>query len=173
MKYYYNLFFLIGISGIISSCIKEAKLEKNEIAHDFDNDGDLDVFLGTRLNSSSYGTTTKSYMLENDGKGIFTDITQNIASGLLKMGMVTDSEFVDINNDNKKELVVVGEWMPVKVYEFSNDVFVDISDDLGLDKSNGLYNTLKIVDVNNDSFKDIVLGNYGLNSSFEASIDKP
>ena len=142
-------------------------------ANDFDNDGDLDVFLGTRLNSSSYGTTTKSYMLENDGKGIFTDITQNIASGLLKMGMVTDSEFVDINNDNKKELVVVGEWMPVKVYEFSNDVFVDISDDLGLDKSNGLYNALKIVDVNNDSFKDIVLGNYGLNSSFEASIDKP
>ena len=63
--------------------------------------------------------------------------------------------------------------MPVKVYEFSNDVFVDISDDLGLDKSNGLYNVLKIVDVNNDSFKDIILGNYGLNSSFEASIDKP
>ena len=142
-------------------------------ANDFDNDGDLDVFLGTRLNSSSYGTTTKSYMLENDGKGIFTDITQNIAPDLLKMGMVTDSEFVDINNDNKKELVVVGEWMPVKVYEFSNDVFVDISDDLGLDKSNGLYNVLKIVDVNNDSFKDIVLGNYGLNSSFKASIDKP
>ncbi len=142
-------------------------------ANDFDNDGDLDVFLGTRLNSSSYGTTTKSYMLENDGKGIFTDITQNIAPGLLKMGMVTDSEFVDINNDNNKELVVVGEWMPVKVYEFSNDVFVDISDDLGLDKSNGLYNVLKIVDVNNDSFKDIILGNYGLNSSFKASIDKP
>ena len=142
-------------------------------ANDFDNDGDLDVFLGTRLNSGSYGTTTKSYMLENDGKGIFTDITQNVAPDLLKMGMVTDSEFVDINNDNKKELVVVGEWMPVKVYEFSNDVFVDISDDLGLDKSNGLYNVLKIVDVNNDSFKDIILGNYGLNSSFKASIDKP
>ena len=142
-------------------------------SNDFDLDGDKDLFVGTRLNIGSYGSSTKSYILENDGKGIFKDITNNIAPGINSLGMVTDSEFVDLDNDNKKELIVVGEWMPVKVYKYEDRKFIDISEIIGLDKTNGLYNVIKVADINNDSFNDIILGNYGLNSSFKASKSKP
>ena len=88
------------------------------------------------------------------------------------MGMVTDSEFVDIDLDGTKELIVVGEWMPVGVYKIDNGKFINISSKLGLEKSNGLYNTLEVV-INKDSFPDIIIGNHGLNSFFKASESHP
>ena len=86
--------------------------------------------------------------------------------------MVTDSEFVDIDLDGTKELIVVGEWMPVGIYKIDNGKFINISSKLGLEKSNGLYNTLEVV-INKDSFPDIIIGNHGLNSFFKASERHP
>ena len=87
--------------------------------------------------------------------------------------MVTDSEFIDIDNDGINELVVVGEWMPITVFKISNKKLIDITDSLELSKTNGLYNEIYSVDLNNDGFKDLLVGNYGLNSMFRASTDKP
>jgi hypothetical protein len=142
-------------------------------ADDIDNDGDLDLFIGTRLNPGSYGTKTKNFILLNDGKGIFGDVTNEYLSSNNFLEMVTDSEFVDIDNDGVNELVVVGEWMPITVFKIINNKLINISDSFGLSKTNGLYNKIISVDVNNDGFKDLIIGNYGLNSMFNASIDKP
>ena len=139
---------------------------------DIDNDGDKDLFVGTRLNPGSYGTQTKNFILINNGKGIFSDATSQYLGKDKIMKMVTDSEFIDIDNDGKNELVVVGEWMPILVFKNLNNKFLNISDSLGLSKTNGLYNEVHCLDINNDGFNDIIIGNYGLNSMFKASVDK-
>ena len=142
-------------------------------SYDFDRDGDKDLFLGTRLNPGAYGTKTRSYLLENNGDGVFKDISEKYLGDARFMGMVTDSEFIDIDNDNTKELVVVGEWMPVKIFKFLQNKLVDITDSLGLSKTNGLYNNMHSEDLDGDGYTDLVLGNYGLNSMFRASIEQP
>ena len=142
-------------------------------SYDFDRDGDKDLFLGTRLNPGAYGTKTRSYLLENNGDGIFKDISEKYLGDTRFMGMVTDSEFIDIDNDNTKELIVVGEWMPVKIFKFLQNKLVDITDSLGLSKTNGLYNNMHSEDLDGDGYTDLVLGNYGLNSMFRASIEQP
>jgi len=142
-------------------------------SYDFDRDGDKDLFLGTRLNPGAYGTKTRSYLLENNGDGVFKDISEKYLGEARFMGMVTDSEFIDIDNDNTKELVVVGEWMPVKIFKFLQNKLVDITDSLGLSKTNGLYNNMHSEDLDGDGYTDLVLGNYGLNSMFRASIEQP
>ena len=141
-------------------------------SNDIDNDGDLDLFVGTSLNPGSYGTKTRNFVLLNDGNGIFTDVSDQYLMNN-NIEMVTDSEFIDIDNDGIKELIVVGEWMPITVFKISNNKFLDISDSLGLSKTNGLYNVIHSVDINNDGFKELIVGNFGLNSMFRASVDKP
>ena len=105
-------------------------------ASDIDGDSDLDLFLGTRLNTGSYGIKTQNYILINNGLGIFEDQSDEYFGDNRLMGMVTDSEFVDIDLDGTKELIVVGEWMPVGVYKIDNGKFINISSKLGLEKSN-------------------------------------
>ena len=141
-------------------------------AYDIDQDGDLDLFLGTRLNTGSYGTKTENYILLNDGNGVFKDASEGYLGENKLMGMVTGSEFVDIDLDGIDELIVVGEWMPIGVYKINKGKLINISSDLGLEKSNGLYNTLEVV-INKDSFPDIIIGNHGLNSFFNASEEYP
>ena len=142
-------------------------------ADDIDKDGDLDLFIGTRLNPGSYGTKTKNFILLNDGKGIFSDVTNKYLSNNNSLELVTDSEFVDIDNDGVNELVVVGEWMPITVFKIVNNKLINVSDSFGLSKTNGLYNEIISSDINNNGLKDLIVGNYGLNSMFRASIDKP
>src|SRR5258706_1652213 len=90
-----------------ASCVKPA---------DIDGDGDIDVFVGGRVIPGKYPETPNSYLLLNDGKGNFTDKTASLAPGLQNAGMVTDAIWVDLNNDKQKDLIVVGEWMPIKVF---------------------------------------------------------
>jgi hypothetical protein len=143
------------------------------VAGDYDNDGDLDLFLGGRVEPWKYGITPKSYLLENDGNGNFRDITSSKAEDLQNIGMVTDAVWADINMNGTLELVVVGEWMPISIFENNDDKFVDITDRWGLFGSNGLWNTIVSDDFDKDGDIDFVVGNYGLNSRFEASQDEP
>jgi hypothetical protein len=84
---------------------------------DFDHDGDMDLFVGGRVVAGSYGTTPKSYLLLNNGKGAFSTAPENFAPGLQNIGMVTDALWSDIDHDGWKDLVIVGVWMPVTVYK--------------------------------------------------------
>lgn len=142
-------------------------------ASDYDRDGDMDLFVGSRLVPFSYGAPANGYLLSNDGKGNFSDVTKNVAPDLLKLGLITNAKWVDVNNDSQDDLLVVGEWMPVKIFINENGKFVDRTSEYGLDKTNGWYHALEIGDFNKDGFQDFVVGNHGLNSRFRATENEP
>jgi hypothetical protein len=142
-------------------------------AADYDKDGDLDLFVGVRLKSFSYGLPMNGYILNNDGKGTFTNVTKEIAPELLKSGMITDALWADVDGDKDADLVVVGEYMPVKVYVNEKGLFKDATVAAGLGRSNGWWNRIKAADLDDDGDLDFVIGNHGLNSKFKASFERP
>jgi hypothetical protein len=142
-------------------------------AADFDGDGDLDLFVGVRLKPLGYGYPCKSYVLENNGKGIFTDVTQRVAPGLLKAGMVCDAQWLDYDKDGKQDLAVTGEYMAVTLYHNEGGRLKEATTEAGLSKTNGWWNRMVVADINSDGYPDIIAANHGLNSRFKASEKKP
>jgi hypothetical protein len=140
---------------------------------DFDNDGDMDLFVGTRLKPFAYGLPADSYLLKNDGNGNFNNITGTNAPGLIELGMITDMAWSDINNDGYSDMIIVGEWMPVKVFLNNKGTFADESEQCGLLKTEGWWHTVEAKDLNKDGKTDFILGNHGLNSRFKVSPEKP
>ena len=140
-------------------------------AYDFDNDGDIDVFIGSRSVPGVYGIVPKQLLLENDGKGNFTNSIDKKAFKLNEVGMITDAVWEDIDNDGKKDLIIVGDWM-------APTIFKNTGHRLAAFKSNltnypGFWNTVSCVDLNNDGKKDLILGNKGTNTSYKASATNP
>jgi len=86
------------------------------VPNDFDGDGDIDLFIGGRSVVNMYGVTPQSYLLVNDGKGKFTDIAASKNTAIAKIGMVTSALWQDMNQDGKKDLVIVGEWMYPRIF---------------------------------------------------------
>lgn len=146
-----------------SSCVKAA---------DYDNDGDLDLFVGLRLRPFLIGVSVNGYILNNDGKGKFQPVTNQIAPELKEIGMITDAIWADYDNDNDPDLIVVGEWMPISFFENNNGQFVRDSSSVN-QPSNGWWNCIQSGDFDKDGDLDFVIGNHGLNSRFRASESKP
>ncbi|MDX2303828.1 MAG: VCBS repeat-containing protein [Microscillaceae bacterium] len=146
------------------SCVKTA---------DYDRDGDIDLFVGVRLVPGQYGLPPSSILLENDGKGVFRDATSEKIPQLRNIGMVTDALWMDYNGDKALDLIVIGEWMPVTVFKNRGVGFQKINDVKGFENSLGLWNTIYPMDVNSDGLTDLILGNLGLNSRFQASVQEP
>lgn len=141
-------------------------------AADFDDDGDLDIFVGTRVTPQYYGMPCDQVLLVNDGKGNFTDATDTLAPQFKKLGMVTDATWVDYNADDKLDLIVVGEWMKITFFRNENGN-LKLDETTGLDKSSGWWNTIKPADIDGDGDLDFVLGNLGKNTKFKASPSSP
>ena len=142
-------------------------------AADIDSDGDLDLFVGGRLVPNKYPITPNSYFLINDGKGNFTEKTQNICPEIAQIGMVTDALWLDLNNDKKQDLVIVGEWMPIKIFINSNGKLINKSDEYIHFASTGWWNKISAADMDNDGDLDLVIGNCGLNTQFKVSEKEP
>jgi hypothetical protein len=105
-------------------------------------------------------------LLKNE-HGILKNITEAQAPQLAAIGMVTDAEWVDLDMDNKKELIVVGEWMPITVFKNTGSGLVPSPMNKKLDKTSGWWNGIKAVDLDGDGDTDFVLGNTGLNTKFK------
>jgi hypothetical protein len=140
---------------------------------DFDQDGDMDLFVGSRSVPGKYGLSASSHILENDGNGNFIDVTSQIAPQLLDIGMVSDAVWTDINKDKKEDLILCGEWMPIKVFRNTGGKLEDITSSSGLDRSHGWWNTIEAVDMDGDGDEDLIAGNLGLNSKMKASEEEP
>jgi hypothetical protein len=141
-------------------------------AHDFDADGDLDLFIGGRLVPKNWPLAPRSVVLQNNG-GKFVDVTSTVAGAFERCGMITDLSWADLNGDGQKELVAVGEWMPVSVFQLKNNKLEDVSTLFGLANTHGLWNRLVLADLDKDGDLDLVTGNLGLNTRFAASAKAP
>ncbi|MBD0825437.1 VCBS repeat-containing protein [Aestuariibaculum marinum] len=137
-------------------------------ASDFDNDGDLDLFVGGRLSPQNYPNTGESFILENRN-GTFKDITNKVAPGLKNIGMVTSAEWNDLNNDGTIDLLISGEWMPITALLNNNGTF-EINNS---SKEIGWWNHVTVADLKGDGSKQIIGGNLGLNYKYQASHEFP
>ncbi len=133
-------------------------------AADFDNDGDIDIFVGERYQVETYGKDGQGYILRNDGAGNFTEEAPELFS---QIGMLTDAKHLDVNKDGYEDLIVVGEWMSPKVFINTQGTFIEVKESFGLSNEQGLWATLEIADLNADGHQDLVLGNIGENSFYK------
>ena len=148
------------VSASSKSCVRPC---------DFDGDGDIDLFVGGRIIPGRYPVTPLSYLLLNDGSGNFSIAV----SPFSETGMVTDAQWVDLNKDGRKDLVICGEFMPVKIFINNQTGFVDKTEEYFKGSSNGFWFSLAVADVDGDGNEDIIAGNLGLNSPFSISEKEP
>ena len=140
---------------------------------DFDRDGDQDLFIGGRVVADRYGLAPSSYLLTNDGKGRFTQVTNQVAPGLQSVGMVTNAAWQDLDGDGWPELVVAGEWMPLRVFKNQKGQLSDHTQASGLGGTSGLWQSLHIADLDGDGDQDMLAGNWGDNTKLSADPERP
>ena len=139
--------------------------------YDFDNDGDIDVFVGARSMVATYGIDPTHQFLENNGDGTFIDTTEKVAYDVKSAGMMTDAIWEDINNDGKKDLITVSEWNTPKI--FINNGRRLIKQKSTLDDLFGMWNVVEAADLDNDGDIDFILGNQGSNTMHKTSKENP
>ena len=142
-------------------------------ACDFDSDGDMDLFIGGGVATDLYPYCERSYLLSNDGKGAFTDVTASVAPGLEFPGIVRAALWSDVDNDDRMDLVVVGEWMPLTIFRNTASGFVNVTSSLGLDSTSGWWFSVTGADVDNDGDIDYICGNLGENSRYHPTKENP
>lgn len=140
-------------------------------ACDIDGDGDMDLFVGGKVVPGKWPASCASSIYINDGKGHFTDQTDKCCAALKTIGIVTDAVWADVNNDHKKDLIVVGEWMAPMVF-LNNEGKLEPSH-AELSGLSGWWNTILAGDFDHDGDTDLVMGNFGLNSALQSAANEP
>lgn len=144
-----------------SAVVKEA---------DYDNDGDLDLFIGSNSVNYNYGAIPKSYLLKNDNGKFSVAGNKELFENL---GMINDALWTDFDGDKDLDLILVGEWMSPKFLENKNGNFSDVTGSLCSENLNGLWQTIVPFDIDHDGDTDYLLGNWGLNTKLKASEESP
>ncbi len=139
--------------------------------HDFDNDGDIDVFVGSRSVVGTYGVDPNHLFLQNNGDGTFIDATERLAYDLKDAGMITNAIWEDMDGDAKKDLITVSEWGTPTVYKNSGRRLSKLTTDL--DNLSGWWNVVEAADLDNDGDNDLIIGNQGGNTHYKTSKENP
>ncbi len=148
-----------------TSCVKTA---------DFDKDGDIDLFVGGRMIPGEYPKPQKSFLLINDGTGKFTNNIDILIPDLSSGGMVTDASWVDLNQDSWPDLVICGEFMPVRAFiNNKGKNFTEATKSYFPESDGGFWSRMLFADFDKDGDQDLVAGNWGTNSQFKCSAEKP
>ncbi len=140
-------------------------------AGDLDGDGAMDLFIGGRV-SRQYPLPARSFILHND-HGVFTDVTAKVCPALQKPGMITAATWTDFDNDKQTDLVITGEWMPVRFFKNSHGLLNEVTDSTGLTNMHGMWRSLVATDIDNDGDIDFVAGNLGLNCQYRVTPAEP
>ncbi len=141
-------------------------------AGDYDRDGDLDLFVGSRSVPGSYPITPKSTLLENrDGK--FVDVTDEVAEGLGKAGLINSAIWSDFDSDGWPDLIVAAEWAPVTVFQNESGTLVNRTKELGLDGVTGWWRGIERGDFDDDGDLDYIVTNQGTNTKYHTSPEHP
>ena len=166
-----------GNFKIDSTALPENFVSKSCVrAADYDNDGDLDLFIAGRVEPWNYPKPVSSFLYRNDsknGKAKFTDVTSAIARTLKNVGLVCDAVWTDFNNDGWQDLVITGEWMPIMFFRNNKGTFEDVSAASHINNKKGWWTSIIPGDFDNDGDIDFVAGNLGLNSYYRASDKYP
>ena len=141
------------------------------IPYDFDDDGDLDLFVGGRSVPQNYGFAPSSYIYVNDGRGHFTDMAKTRNPDIAAVGMVTGAQWADVAGDKKKELIIAGEWMTPRIFSYNGHHFIEVK--TNLDSLYGWWQSLSVGDLDGDGRQDLVLGNIGENFYLQPDLQNP
>ena len=140
---------------------------------DYDLDGDNDLFVSSRVKPAHYPTPVSALLLENNGKGKFADVTGSKAAVFENLGLVTDALWVDLDADKQNELLICGEWMPLKAFRFKDGKMIEVTSSVFEETLKGWWNRISVADLDKDGDLDIVAGNWGDNSQLHASEKEP
>ena len=178
--YYRDRFYMNTGKGVfvrVLHAIPENNISGSCVtAADFDNDGDKDLFVGGKMIPGKYPLPASSILLKNEsleGKIKFVDVTKDLAQFMFDLGMSSDAEWVDIDNDNDLDLLILGEWMSPRVIINEGDKFVDITLKSGLENQIGWWFSLAAADFDKDGDSDFIVGNLGENYKYKATEQEP
>jgi hypothetical protein len=139
---------------------------------DMDGDGDMDIFIGGRVLLGNYPVPPRSYILRND-HGRFTDVTSSVCPVLEDIGLLNSATWIDFDNDKKPDLIIAGDWMPIRIFKNSGTTLTEITDQTDLKNFTGFWRSLVVTDIDHDGDIDIVAGNIGLNNPFHINSQTP
>ena len=143
-------------------------------AHDYDQDGDLDLFVGGRWRPGRYPESPQSYVLRNEKGAFFSDRTPDIFAPLVSPGLISDAIWADVTGDARAELILVGDWMPIRVFSVDADSGAqELTSNLGLSLTSGFWRVVQAKDLDGDGDLDLIAGNRGLNTQVRISVSQP
>lgn len=142
------------------------------VSADWDRDGDLDLFVGSRFEPGQYPMPGTSMLLQQDN-GHWKDVTATHATALSQPGMITTATWFDYNQDGWPDLAVAGEWMPIRIFKNNSGRLEEVTQSLGIVNSSGWWNCLRTSDLDGDGFSDLIAGNAGDNSYFRSALAEP
>lgn len=142
-------------------------------AADINGNGHLDLFVGGHSVPWRYGVGPQSLILMNNGRGVFSEVTNEIAPEIETIGNVTGAEWIQDPGSEYPSLIVVGEWMAIEYFENQSGKFVKKTSELGFQDTHGLWQSISVSDITGNGYPDIIAGNFGINSRLKASPDSP